>query len=125
MTRAARTAAAACALLVASSTLAARDVASGNARTPASGLLKYLTVSELGGLTPNSDPKGIITGADGNVWFTEDIGNRIGRITPSGVVTEFSTGLSNAAYPRDIAAGPDGNLWFTEFAGNRIGRITP
>jgi hypothetical protein len=67
------------------------------------------------------------------MWFTEfgncdeDCygGNRIGRITPAGVITEFSTGISPASHPYGIAAGPDGNMWFTEYAGNRIGRITP
>ncbi len=50
-------------------------------------------------------------------------GNRIGRITPPGVVTEF-TRASRPAAPDGITAGPDGNLWFTEIDGNRVGRIT-
>jgi hypothetical protein len=70
-------------------------------------------------------PDGIAAGPDGNLWFTEFYGDRIGRITPAGVVTEFSTGVSTNSHPDGIAAGPDGNLWFTEFDGNRIGRITP
>ena len=52
-------------------------------------------------------------------------GDRIGRITPAGVVTEFSAGITAGSGPYGIAAGPDGNLWFTEFDGDRIGRITP
>ena len=52
-------------------------------------------------------------------------GNRIGRITPTGVVTEFSTGISEGSAPQGITAGPDGNLWFTESDASRIGRITP
>src|SRR5438876_6556674 len=48
---------------------------------------------------------------------------------PSGamaqVITEFSAGITAAAFPYDITAGPDGNLWFTEYNGTRIGRITP
>ena len=52
-------------------------------------------------------------------------GNRIGRITPLGVVTEFSAGITAGAQPVGITAGPDGNLWFTEYSGDRIGRITP
>ena len=70
-------------------------------------------------------PIGITAGPDGNLWFTEYSGNRIGRITPLGVVTEFSAGLTASAAPIGITAGPDGNLWFTEQSGNRIGRITP
>lgn len=47
------------------------------------------------------------------------------RITPAGVVTEFSAGISAENVPGGITAGADGNLWFTEQVGNRIGRITP
>jgi hypothetical protein len=77
------------------------------------------------GITPDSSPSGITAGADGNLWFTEVKGNRIGRITPSGVVTEFSAGITPNSNPVGITAGADGNLWFTENLGNRIGRITP
>jgi streptogramin lyase len=71
-----------------------------------------------------SSPHDITAGPDGNLWFTEPDGNRIGRITPLGVATEFSAGITAGAGPYDITAGPDGNLWFTERVG-RIGRITP
>ena len=77
------------------------------------------------GITPGSAPLGIANGPDGNLWFTESTGNRIGRITPAGVVTEFSAGITPGAGLSMIAAGPDGNLWFTESTGDRIGRITP
>lgn len=72
-----------------------------------------------------SSLEGIATGPDGNLWFTEGVNSRIGRITPSGVVTEFTAGVSAASLPDGITPGPDGNLWFTENSGNRIGRITP
>jgi streptogramin lyase len=75
--------------------------------------------------TPVGDPAGITAGPDGSLWFAELEGNRIGRITPAGAVTEFSAGISPGSRPNEITTGPDGNLWFTEGAGNRIGRITP
>src|SRR6476620_7792943 len=68
-----------------------------------------------------SHPQGIACGPDGNVWFTEQAGDAIGRITPEGEVTEFS--LPADAAPKAIAGGPDGNVWFTE--SGQIGRITP
>ena len=77
------------------------------------------------GLTAGSFPVGITAGPDGNLWFTEAGGNRIGRITPAGVITEFSAGLTAGGGLDLITAGPDGNLWFTENCGNRIGVITP
>ncbi len=52
--------------------------------------------------------------------------NRIGRITPTGTVTEYNIPTSNSG-PRVITAGPDGNIWFTECTANKIGRaiLTP
>lgn len=99
--------------------------------------------------TRYADPGRIVTGPDGNLWFTEQgaIGangafeptrpapGKIGRITPSGQITEFTT-PTPFSNPAGITVGPDGNLWFTEYAyevrdmpgvqqgGNRIGRIT-
>src|ERR1700737_133301 len=75
------------------------------------------------GITASAGPEGITAGPDGNLWFAEFNRARIGRITPLGVVTEFSTGIIGS--PFGITAGPDGNLWFTESNGDRIGRITP
>jgi sugar lactone lactonase YvrE len=82
---------------------------------------------------PCPEPTGITKGPDGNVWYTEPVPARIGRITPQGVVTEFTAGITpcspdcpqNSPYPAGITAGPHGKLWFTERYGNRIGRITP
>ena len=61
----------------------------------------------------------LTAGPDGNVWFTEDQVNKIGRITPAGKITEFT--IFGDAY--GITAGPDGNVWFTEV--DNIGKITP
>jgi streptogramin lyase len=87
--------------------------------------LPAISLHEFLGLTANSEPFGITAGPDGNLWFTEALGNRIGRITPAGVVTEFPALPTPNSEPAEITAGPDGNLWFTEALGNRIGRITP
>jgi virginiamycin B lyase len=63
-------------------------------------------------------------GADGNLWFTEELGNRIGRISPDGTITEFTLPTANSG-PIGITVGPDGNLCFTEFNANQIGMIRP
>ena len=66
-------------------------------------------------------------GPDGNLWFY-DIGTTkaIGRITPAGVITEYSAGLNAGGSPYSLAAGPDGNVWFTDNGTTKaIGRITP
>src|SRR5262245_38182118 len=64
-------------------------------------------------LSANSRPTSITTGPDGNLWFTEGIGNQIGRITSAGAVTEFAIPTAGSQ-PLSITAGPDGNVWFTE-----------
>jgi streptogramin lyase len=75
--------------------------------------------------TVNSGPHGITTGADGNLWFTEQNVNHIGRITPTGSITEFVVPTPGSS-PTDITRGPDGNLWFTEGAVGvgKIGQLT-
>jgi streptogramin lyase len=69
-------------------------------------------------------PLGIVTGPDGNLWFTQNNG-RIGQITPKGLVTIFSGGINVGAQSVAIAVGSDGNLWFTENRVDNIGKITP
>jgi virginiamycin B lyase len=82
-------------------------------------------LSEFDGLSAGSHPQGIVAGPDGDLWFTERDATppAIGRITPTGVITEF--GLK-AGHPEGIAAGADGNVWFTiAGATDAIGRISP
>jgi streptogramin lyase len=75
-------------------------------------------------------PLDITAGPDGNLWFTEIMtdqngsvqAGKIGRITATGTVSEFSL-LTGNTLATDIITGPDGNLWFTE--GDKIARITP
>ena len=64
--------------------------------------------------------KGIAVGSDGNIWFTnwDALGDFIGRITPTGIVTEFP--LSFGTDPYGITSGPDGNLWFVAYGSNTI-----
>jgi streptogramin lyase/6-phosphogluconolactonase (cycloisomerase 2 family) len=73
-------------------------------------------------ITSAGGPRGITSGPDGNVWFTEISGNKIARITTAGVITEFPT--PSASGPDGITTGPDGNLWYAGFSGNKIGRVT-
>ena len=68
-------------------------------------------------------PTDIVSGPDGALWFTETRGDKIGRITTKGQITEYPIPTPDA-FAADIAVGPDGALWFTESDGNKIGRIT-
>ena len=71
----------------------------------------------------------IADGPDGAMWFTgvgTPIGNElpvIGRITTSGVITQFPVD-NTSSQPGGITAGADGALWFTDASTNSIGRMT-
>lgn len=85
------------------------------------GMLKQFKVP-----TPNADPLGITRATDGNFWFTEShinsigIDNHIGRITPSGTLTEFL--VCQFCFPSSIVQASDGKLYFTSNDG--VGIIT-
>jgi len=73
-------------------------------------------------------PAGITAGPDGALWFAEEGGDAIGRITTDGALTVFPLPTPRA-FPYGIATGADGAVWFTELqptpAGSfQIGRIT-
>jgi virginiamycin B lyase len=69
------------------------------------------------------NPSGLTAGPDGAIWFTEEAGNNIGRMTTAGVVTHEFPIPTAGSLPSEIAVGPDGLLWFTEFNGNKVGRV--
>jgi streptogramin lyase len=72
--------------------------------SPAGEVTKYPLADGVG-------PEGITWGPDGNIWFTEFWTSRVGRMTPAGVISEFSLTTPN---PRGIVTGPDHNLWIAE-----------
>jgi virginiamycin B lyase len=85
-----------------------------SAGEPAGTITEYL-------MNPGASAYGLTAGPDGNLWFTDDNLNKIGKITTSGQITEYP--LVGGSGLREIATGPDGDLWFTEHSG-RIGKIT-
>ena len=72
---------------------------------------------------PTDQAGRIAKGPDGALWFTETVAGKIGRITTSGVITEYAIPTANS-YPYGITTGSDGALWFTEVSAQKIGRIT-
>ena len=72
----------------------------------------------------SGQPTEVAIGRDGNPWFTQYTGNKIGRINADGSISEFTVPTPNSG-PYGITFGGDGNIWFTEFNGNNVGRITP
>jgi streptogramin lyase len=80
-----------------------------------------LTITEFP--TSGATPWSITSGPDGNLWFTERDGNKIGMIDPTThAISEFPIPTANSE-PIGITAGPDGNIWFTEDAAGKVGEI--
>ncbi|HEY0713467.1 MAG TPA: Virginiamycin B lyase, partial [Polyangia bacterium] len=73
--------------------------------------------------TADSQPRGITTGPDGALWFTEAKANKVGRITLAGVITEYPL-TTPASNPVSIVSGHDGHLWFAQVLANKVGRIS-
>jgi hypothetical protein len=71
-------------------------------------------------LPAGTTPWDIVTGPDGNLWYTGQK-HDVGRITTAGASKNFpSAGLD----PFGITAGPDGALWYAQNGENNIGRMT-
>ncbi|OAI40393.1 hypothetical protein AYO39_01430 [Actinobacteria bacterium SCGC AG-212-D09] len=90
------------------------------------------SADRIGRLTPDghlaqfdlayTSPQAIAAGSDGNLWFTET--DAVGRVTPSGTVTEFTAGITPSSGPFGMAIGnEDGDPWFTENLGNHVARV--
>jgi streptogramin lyase len=76
-------------------------------------------------------PWDIVSGPDGNLWFTEYDRYAIGRLALDGTVTEYhlpTTAEGRASMGTyNITRGPDDNIWFTRLGatdekGDRIDR---
>ncbi|HEX2738119.1 MAG TPA: hypothetical protein VHP57_08290, partial [Acidimicrobiia bacterium] len=75
-------------------------------------------------VTAATGPVIAVGGPDGNIWFSENFGDAIGRMVPgTGAFVEFAIPTADSQ-PGAIAPGPDGAMWFVEGAANKIGRIT-
>jgi virginiamycin B lyase len=69
-----------------------------------------------------SEPYDLIY-VDGVIWFTQRLGNRIGRLDiATGTFQEFAVPTANSE-PTGIAVAPDGSIWFAQRNGNRLARL--
>jgi streptogramin lyase len=74
--------------------------------------------------TAGTQPAEIVTGPDGNLWFTGFGNGTIARSTTDRTTTVFPTPSGATSSPDGITVGPDGDLWFAETGSSRIGRST-
>ena len=73
--------------------------------------------------TTSSQPFSIVSGPDGNLWFTEMSVDKVGTITTTGTVSDTLIPTASSS-PAVITDGPNNNLWFTEMTGDKIAEVT-
>lgn len=81
------------------------------------------TITEIATLTPAAGPTMVVLGPDGAMWFTENNVAKLGRLTTSGLMSEYPLSPT-AAGAGGLAVGLDYNLYFGDTANNKIGRFT-
>ena len=59
--------------------------------------------------------------SQGNLWFSELIGGKVGRINSDGTINEFPA----PGGPGGITVAPDGSIVYTEYLANKVSRIQP
>jgi virginiamycin B lyase len=75
--------------------------------------------------TPNASLRGVTVAPDGDLWFTENAANKIGRMSPDGrLIGEYSIPGDHCG-ARAIVAIPDGRLFFSAHDADAIGEVVP
>ena len=91
----------------------------------AQSILEYVTP------TPSSSPSDLAFDAQGNLWFTETHGNKIGKLAPGKAEPGTSKGITEydlpnpKSKPQYIYIARNGMVWFSEWGVNSIGWLNP
>jgi virginiamycin B lyase len=84
-----------------------------------------VTIREWDVPTKGAHPHDPAVGADGALWFTEQMQNKIGRVDPStGAFKEYPLKVENSG-PHGLVADREGNIWFTGNFAHYIGKLNP
>jgi virginiamycin B lyase len=76
--------------------------------------------------TKGGFPHDPAVGADGALWFTEQMANKLGRLeVNSGEFKEYPLVEGKNSGPHGLVADADGNIWFTANFGGYIGKLDP
>lgn len=103
---------------------AAPEAATGAGPATAVNELK-VTIREWDVPTKGAHPHDPAVGADGALWFTEQMGNKLGRLDPAtGTFKEFPLKLEDSG-PHGLVADREGNIWFTGNFKGYIGKLDP
>jgi virginiamycin B lyase len=102
----------------------ARTIEKETATGSEAGELK-VTIREWDVPTKGAHPHDPAVGADGALWFTEQMQNKIGRLDPAtGEFKEFPLKVTYSG-PHGLVADREGNIWFTGNFAHYIGKLDP
>src|SRR5712692_5947290 len=97
-----------------------------SANAPADVGALNVTIQEWAVPTKGAHPHDPAVGADGALWFTEQMVNKLGRLDPkTGEFKEYPLATDKNSGPHGLVADTDGILWFTVQGGNMVGRLNP
>jgi virginiamycin B lyase len=99
----------------------------GHAAGPAAKAVASLKVNirEWDVPTKGAHPHDPAVGADGALWFTEQMANKLGRLDPAtGAFKEYPLKVTDSG-PHGLVADHDGNIWFTGNFAGYIGKLDP
>jgi virginiamycin B lyase len=68
---------------------------------------------------------GVELGPDGNMWFTRQDTNQVGKIDWKTNKGQLYNCPTPKCFPRRLAVDSDGTVWFAEFNGGKIGKLDP
>ena len=84
-----------------------------------------VTIKEWAVPTKGAHPHDPAVGADGALWFTEQMANKIGRLDPkTGEFKEYPLKVTNSG-PHGLVEDSSGNIWFTANFAGYIGKLDP
>jgi virginiamycin B lyase len=84
-----------------------------------------VTIREWTVPTKGAHPHDPAVGADGALWFTEQMQNKIGRVDPAtGAFKEYPLKVERSG-PHGLVADREGNIWFTGNFAHYIGKLDP
>ena len=84
-----------------------------------------VTIKEWAVPTKGAHPHDPAVGADGALWFTEQMANKIGQLDPkTGDFKQYPLKVTNSG-PHGLVSDRDGNIWFTGNFAGYIGKLDP
>jgi Putative metal-binding motif len=92
----------------------------------ANGVARISPAGQVLGRYPVTDtPNALAPGPDGDVWFTYHRAGGLGRVTPSGHVTDFAGEIDSRDLPTRIIRASDGAMWANAFNFDKLWRVVP